>query len=453
VADDISPAYLTDASGYKGSADRVVIPHDEGEVMEVLASARREKMPITIAGAGSGLTGARVPHGGWVLSLERFRRLEIRKGSARAGAAVTLLELRDKALPTRQFYAPDPTEITASVGGTIATNASGSRSFRYGSTRHHILALRVALMGGQVVEYRRGDRVDFEVPALPVPRTTKNTAGYPLVPGMDWIDLFCGSEGTLGVILEAELRLLSVPEELFAGVVFFASDDAALAAAEDWRGVDGLRMLEYLDQPSLGMLRDQYREIPQEAAATLLIESEGDDVDGWVARLEEAGALIEESWFAVTPADRERFRKFRHALPEAVNALILGRGLLKMSTDFAVPLDRNREMMAFYRQTLEAGMPGQYVIYGHIGDAHLHVNLLPASEAEVPKAQALVNDLARKAVELGGTVSAEHGLGKRKAYLLGLQYSEADIEAMKAVKRRLDPEWLLGRGTLFGSKD
>jgi FAD/FMN-containing dehydrogenase len=451
VPDDINPAYLTDASGYKGSADRVVMPYDEGEVVEVLASARREKMPITIAGAGSGLTGARVPHGGWVLSLERFRRLEIGKGSARAGAAVTLLELRDKALPTRQFYAPDPTEITASVGGTIATNASGSRSFRYGSTRHHVLALRVALMDGRVMEYRRGDLVDFEVPALPVPRTTKNTAGYPLGPGMDWLDLFCGSEGTLGVILEAELRLLPVPEELFAGVVFFAADDAALAAAENWRGGEGLRMLEDPGGPSLAMLRDQYREIPQEAVACLLIESEGDDVDGWVTRLEDAGALIEESWFAVTPADRERFRKFRHALPEAVNALILGRGLLKMSTDFAVPLDRNREMMAFYRQTLEAGMPGQYVIYGHIGDAHVHVNLLPATEAEVPKAQALVNDLARNAVELGGTVSAEHGLGKRKAYLLGLQYSEADIEAMKAVKRRLDPEWLLGRGTLFGS--
>ena len=453
MAADINPAYLTDASGYRGSAERVFIPRDDAEVAEVLATAQRERMPITIAGAGSGLTGARVPQGGWVLSLERFRRLEIEKGSARAGAAVTLLELRDKALPTRQFYAPDPTEITASVGGTIATSASGSRSFRYGSTRHHVLALRVALMDGRVAEFRRGDRVDFEVPALPVPRTTKNTAGYPLMPGMDWIDLFCGSEGTLGVILEAELRLLLVPEELFAGVVFFASDDAALAAAENWRGVDGLRMLEYLDQPSLGMLRDQYREIPREAAAALLIESEGNDVDGWVARLEEAGALIEESWFAVTPGDRERFRRFRHALPEAVNALILGRGLLKMSTDFAVPLDRNREMMAFYREALEAGMPGQYVIYGHIGDAHVHVNLLPASEVEVPKAQALVMELARKAVELGGTVSAEHGLGKRKAFLLGLQYSEADIEAMKAVKRRLDPEWLLGRGTLFGSKD
>ena len=449
MAEDINPAYLTDASGYKGTAERVFVPGSEDEVRRVLDAARAQAMPLTIAGAGSGLTGARVPHGGWVVSLEKFRRLEIGTGKARAGAAVTLVELRDRALPSRQFYAPDPTEITASVGGTIATNASGSRSFRYGSTRDHVLALRVALMDGRVVEYRRGDGIDFEVPRLPVPRTTKYTAGYRLVPGMDWIDLFCGSEGTLGVILEAELKLLPVPQELFAGIVFFAEDDSALDAAEAWRGVAGLRMLEYVDRNSLAILRERYQEIPRLASAALLIESEGDDIDGWEARLTEAGALMEDSWFALTAADRERFRKFRHTLPELVNALVLGRGFLKMSTDFAVPLERSREMMMFYRERLEAGMPGQYVIYGHIGDAHVHVNLLPAKEGEAEKAAALATEFARKAVELGGTVSAEHGLGKRKAHLLKLQYSAEEIEAMRDVKRRLDPQWLLGRGTLF----
>ncbi len=127
-----------------------------------------------------------------------------------------------------QFYAPDPTEWTASVGGTIATNASGSRSFRYGSTRKHILGLRVVLMDGRVLDVKRGDKVDFDVPEIPLPNTTKNTAGYPLAPGMDWIDLFAGSEGTLGIVVEAELQLLPKPADVLAGVVFLPDDEAAL---------------------------------------------------------------------------------------------------------------------------------------------------------------------------------------------------------------------------------
>jgi len=126
------------------------------------------------------------------------------------------------------------------------------------------------------------------------------------------------------------------------------------------------------------------------------------------------------------------------------------RGFLNMGTDYAVPLDRDREMLAFYRKRLETELPGAYVIFGHLGDAHLHVNMLPASEAQAEIATGLLREFAAQAVRLGGTVSAEHGLGKRKASLLGLQFGEAEIEAMRAVKRRFDPLGLLGRGTLFG---
>ena len=420
---DINPAYETDASGYKGWADRVFIPVDEAEVADVIRAASQQRMPLTVAGAGSGLTGARVPRGGWVLSLEKFRRLEIGVGKAHAGAAITLVELRDAAVPTRQFYAPDPTELTASVGGTIATNASGSRSFRYGSTRRHVLALRVALMDGRIVEYRRGNAIDFSVPALPIPHTTKYTAGYPLQPGMDWIDLFCGSEGTLGIILEAELALLPLPAELFSGVIFFPSDEHALAAVDAWRTAPDLRMLEYVDRNALDLLLGRYPEIPRSASAALLIESAGDDIDAWEERLTKAGALVDASWFAVNAKDRERFRLFRHSLPELVNAAVLQRGFLKMGTDYAVPINRNREMLAIYRRRLEAEMPGAYVIYGHIGDAHVHIGMLPTTARQAETATGLLKVFAKDAVSLGGTVSAEHGLGKRKAHLLALQYS------------------------------
>ena len=124
--------------------------------------------------------------------------------------------------------------------------------------------------------------------------------------------------------------------------------------------------------------------------------------------------LIEASWFATSASDRERFRRFRHALPEAVNDLVRRRNLTKMGSDFAVPVARNRDMLRIYRETLEREFPGQYVIFGHIGDAHLHVNVLPANNDEWKRASGLMTGFARQAVGLGGTVSAEHGLGKRK---------------------------------------
>ena len=203
--------YVVDASGFKGWAETVFLPSDETAVIDILRQAGSERIPVTVIGARSGLTGGGIARGGWVISLEAFRHIQIARGHARVGAAVTLLEFRDAAAPTRQFYAPDPTEITASVGGTIATNASGSRSFLYGSTRRHVSAIRVALMDGSIREFRRGDKIDFDVPQIPWPDTRKCTAGYPLAPGMDYIDLFCGSEGTLGVVLEAELTLLPIP--------------------------------------------------------------------------------------------------------------------------------------------------------------------------------------------------------------------------------------------------
>lgn len=449
----IRPDYVTDASGFQGWADELAIPAAESEVVDALNRARAARLPVTIAGAGSGLTGARVAQGGMVLSLERFRALEIGNGYAWVGAAMSLTELGQALVRTGQFYAPDPTEWTASVGGTIATNASGSRSFRYGSTRQHVLALRVALMDGTIREFARGDAVDFPVPAIPLPATTKYTAGYRLEPAMDWIDLFCGSEGTLGVILSAKLALLPVLEEVFSGVVFFDTETRALSAVDQWRGIEGLNMLEYLDRNSLGLLRGRYPDIPKDAGAALLIEAEGDDVDSWERYLTRAGADIEASWFAMSAKDRERFRAFRHALPELVNATVLDRGFLKMGTDYAVPIARNAGMLAYYHERLERELPGQYVIFGHIGDAHVHVNMLPSSKEQADVATRLLTEFARKVVELGGTVSAEHGLGKRKAHLLGIQYAPEHVQAMMDVKRHLDPLWLLGRGTLFPVPD
>jgi FAD/FMN-containing dehydrogenase len=427
---------ISDASQISGHADQLFTPPDEAALIEILSRASAEQIPVTFLGALTGVTGAAVPKSGWAISLTRLNALELRGDTAIVGPGVLLRDLQSAAARAGKFYAPDPTENTSTLGGNIAANASGSRSFRFGATREHVIALRVVLPSGQILEVRRGQPVDFDVPSIRLPRTTKHSAGYRLAPGMDWVDLFIGSEGTLGVVTQAELKLLPAPGDLISGVIFFRDEASALDAVDRWRGASGLRMLEYLDRASLQMMDVAH-------GAALMIEQEG-DVD-----LDLTGALEDESWFAVSAADRERFRQFRHSLPERVNNRIRSTGFMKLSTDYAVPIEHTRDIMRIYRSVLDKDFANKYVIFGHIGDAHVHINTFCESQREFELAKSLMNDLAREAVALGGTVGAEHGLGKRKAHLLEIQYSPEEIAAMRAVKQRFDPNWLLGQGTLF----
>jgi FAD/FMN-containing dehydrogenase len=427
---------ITDASNYPGHADQVFSPETESEVAAILKRATQQKIPVTVCGALTGLAGGASPSGGWAISLTRMRKLEVAAGSATVGPGVLLREVQTAAANAGQFYAPDPTENTSSIGGNIAANSSGSRSFRYGATRRHVLALRVALMDGTIVTLRRGEKIDFEVPRISLPRTTKHSAGYPLAPGMEWVDLMVGNEGTLGIVTEAELQFLPAPGERLGGVVFFRSESDAMDAVERWRSTPGLNMIEYIDHASLQMM-----DVAQKAALMIEIEGEGD--------IDMSNALENDSWFATSASDRERFRAFRHTLAEKSNDRVRRTGFVKFGTDYAVPLDQNREMMAIYRRVMDEDAPGRYVIYGHIGDAHVHVNSFPETRDQFERGKEVMTGLAREAVKLGGTVGAEHGLGKRKAHLLEIQYPPDQIEAMKQVKRRFDPHWLLGRGTLF----
>jgi FAD/FMN-containing dehydrogenase len=455
VPDPAVDAFREDASGYRGEVDRVFAPSTLTELQEVVRTAGQERIPLTVAGAGTGLTGGRVPHGGWILSLRNFLRLDIQTGVATVGAGVLLQDLQRAAQSTRQFFGPNPTESSASIGGIINTNASGSRSFRYGSVRGHVLALEVTFIDGRTRRFQRGDLVDFPVQSIRRSGASKNSAGYYLQAGVEWVDLLCGSEGTLGIVTEAELRLLPEPGALLSAVIFFHSDNGALNAVDAWRDLPGIRLLEYLDASSLEMVRPRVSGIPAGAQAGLLIEQElaSDDdpeLDLWSARLAEHGALEDESWFGLTAADRERFYEFRHILPVMVLDRVRRNGFHKFGTDFAVPREHGRDLLRHYREQCDHAMPGKYVIYGHIGDANSHLNLFPESPAEVETCAALMTDFARYAVALGGTVAAEHGIGKIKTELFRIMYSEAEIGAMLDVKKRLDPNGLLGQGNIFG---
>jgi len=428
--------HFTDASGYAGHADQVFTPRHEEEIAEILTRAQREGVPVTVQGALTGLAGGAVPQGGWAISLSNFKKLNVADGAARVGAGTLLRDVQQAAIASGQFYPPDPTENTSSIGGNIAANASGSRSFMFGATRRHVRALRVVTMDGRIVEYRRGQEVDFEVPKIPFPNVRKFSCGYQLKPGMDYCDLFIGSEGTLGIVTEAELGLLPAPGEILGGVVFFPDEESALDAVDRWRPTPGLRLLEFLDANSIKLM-----ELPYGAA--VLIELEGD------ADLDMTGALESESWFGSSASDREKFRLFRHRLPEKIHAHLRRLGLVVIATDYAVPLEKNREMLNIYREVLSDNFEDRYVMFGHIGDAHVHTELLPKDQEEWDRSPGVIAELARKVVELGGTVGAEHGLGKRKAHLLGVQYAPEHIVAMRTVKHRFDPSGLLGRGTLF----
>jgi FAD/FMN-containing dehydrogenase len=449
---DVAP-FLEDSSGYRGSAEQVFVPPDTDALREIVMEASRRKIPLTVAGAGTGLTGARVPKSGWVVSLERFRKLEISTGFASCGAAVSLADLHGEAARTKQFFGPNPTETSASVGGIIATNAGGARSFRFGAVRHHVLSLTAMFMDGRVETFCKGQKVDFPYQTVQPPATTKNAAGYFLQPDLEWVQLLPGSEGTLALVLEADLQLLPEPPALLSGVVFFHTESAALDAVDVWRPVQGLRLLEMLDERSLNYLRPRYGDIPTGAKAALMIEqdlaSENDpEVDIWLERLVAQQAFEEESWFGLTAAERERFRQFRHDLP--IMMVDHGRRSgAKFGTDFAVPLGRSRELYDFYVERCEALFPGHYAIFGHIGDANVHVNLLARGPEDAVTAENLMTEFATFVLALGGTVAAEHGVGKHKTNLLQLMYGPADIEAMKQVKRHLDPDWLLGQGTIF----
>src|ERR1700730_16457618 len=169
---------IADASGYAGRADQVFTPRSEEEIAAILTRASSEGVPVTVMGALTGLAGGAVPKSGWRISMARLRKLDVYPGKARVGTGVLLRDVQAAATASGQFYAPDPTENTSSIGGNIGGNDSGGRSFLYGATRRHVQAVRVVHVDGRVMEYRRGQKVDFEVPRIPLPRTRKHSAGY-----------------------------------------------------------------------------------------------------------------------------------------------------------------------------------------------------------------------------------------------------------------------------------
>lgn len=483
-----------DESRRSGTADCVAFPATEADIAAVLAFARGNALPVTPQGARTGITAGAVPHGGIAVDFSRMKRIapappDPATGAPRllAGPGATLAEVR-AACPPGWFFSPDPTEPSASVGGMFACNASGALSYLYGPVRASVAAARILLEDGTPLDLVRGrDRLHglaldlpgrpapVVLPALPPRPRTKNAAGYYLEPDMDALDLFIGSEGTLGILADATLQLRPAPAVRWAMLAFPDGADpdataAAVAALRDTFRAAGpgapsarLAALEAFDARAMDFLRartdDPVARSAPSGRAALYAEFHAHSPDAAEAAfllasdvLAAAGTDPATALAADTPDQLARFKTFRHALPESVNALLDERrrthpGIVKLGSDMAVPDDRLRDVLRLYRDGLAAsGL--EHVVFGHVGDNHLHINILPRDEADMAVGAALYRDFAGQIAAWGGSLSAEHGIGKAKTALLRQMYSAPALAAMSRIRDLLSPLRLLNPGNL-----
>lgn len=473
-------SFLEDTSNLRtGHTPGVFFPESVEEISSLLREAPAANCRFTIAGNGTGTTGGRIPMGDYVISLEKLRQTGEIIETAPAKACITvqagamLEDIQKKTEAKGWLYPPDPTEKLCFIGSTIANNSSGARTFRYGPTREHISRIKVVLPTGDILDLPRGacmadaggffrldlpfaGRLEFRRPIYRMPETSKHNAGYYTREGMDLVDLFIGSEGTLGIIAEAELLLVPLPEALISCLIYFTGTDELFRFIEKIK--DPLntlmpRALEFFDENSLRFLAEKYPDVPDEARAALFLEIETSSVneeaclDRLFGIMDSCGAMTDASWMALDREEQSRLKEFRHALPLLVNEWLSRQQESKISTDMAVPDRAFRELFDFYRSSCEQhGFV--YIIFGHIGNAHVHLNILPRSRDEFLEAKALYRQFVAKVLGLGGTVSAEHGIGKLKTEYLVEMYGESGIREMARVKQCLDPFLLLNIGNV-----
>jgi D-lactate dehydrogenase (cytochrome) len=520
---DVLASFLEDAAHFHGGfASGISTPASESEVAGVVRAAS-SVLPI---GAQSSLTGGATPRGEVLLSTSHLNRI-VASGAdwIRVEAGVTLVELDLALAKLGTHYPPVPTFTGAFVGGIVATNAAGAATFKYGTTRDWVRALTVVLANGDVLDVERGqtrahpdgffeivlsDRTArVPVPRYRMPDVPKVSAGYFAAPGMDLIDLFIGSEGTLGVITEATLRVLPARPGMCLAFVPFDDRTAALAfvtrlretARHTWRTRDPRGMdvsaIEHMDARCLALLREDGADrangvaIPGDAVMALLVTLElpantrgsakaspdmaaqaFDEIgrarepnapDTALVRfcraLDEAGVLDRVEIAVPGDAAREhQLLALREAVPAGVNARV-GRAkqmdarIAKTAADMIVPFERLGELLAIYDEEFRVrGLDA--AVWGHISDGNLHPNVIPRSMDEVESGKAAILTFGRKVIRLGGSPLAEHGVGRNpvKQQLLLELYGREGVDEMRAVKQSLDPDFKLAPGVLFGER-
>ena len=506
---DVVRQYLEDAAHYPGGRSvGVVRPH---RVAEVAAAVQRAASVLPV-GARSSLTGGATPAGDLVISTERLTDLRIAGDRVVVGAGVALQTLQEALRPHSLWLPPVPTYLGASVGGAISTNAAGAATFKYGAMRGWVEGLTIVLATGDVLALTRGevtaseagefvvDTSDGErvirLPPIRMPDVPKRSAGYHVAPGMDLVDLFIGAEGTLGVVVEAVLRVQRRPAGVCWLMAPLESEAAAIALAgalrdashATWRDADpnGLDVaaIEHIDRRSLDVVREDGVDrrlgiaIPAVTDVVVLAQLELSDAaltrDLWndlatardatddtpltrLCRLLDAHGVLETSEVAL-PNDAARaaaFVELREAVPAGVNRRVglakqRDQRIHKTAADMIVPYDRFGEMMRVCRQLCE-DRALDLAVWGHISDGNVHPNVIPRSHDDVEKGRAVLLELAQLVMAMGGCPLAEHGVGRNpvKQELLRMLYGDEGIDGMRRIKLSLDPKSKLAAGVLF----
>jgi glycolate oxidase len=415
----------------------VIFPRDRDDLTTLLELANRHRVPVTARGRGTSLTGSAAPRrGGWVVDLLAWNGITIdaEAGLAYVQAGAKVADIQRAAEAKGWFYPPDPSSREyCTIGGNIACNAGGMHGGKYGVTRDFVLALKGHLPTGEFVEW-----------GTP---TKKFSAGFNLR------DLWIGSEGMLGIITEATLKLIPQPAARWTLLAAFQTEPEAFRAV---RALFAQRV-----QPAICEFLDRYSVQCAERATgatifagqpgrpVLLIELAGNasevrELKSTVLAWAEQHALAHRA--ARNRAEAETLWAVRRKCSGAMFEL----GDAKLNEDIVVPL-RNYEKFARFLEKLRRESKLSIPTFGHLGDGNLHVNIMyhRANPAECRAAERAVQRLMETVVALGGAISGEHGIGLAKTPFLRLQHSPAQVRAMQAVKRALDPNGVLNPGKMF----
>ena len=428
---DVTAGYATDWTGrFRGSTPAVLRPGTTAEVAEVVALARRHRVALVPQGGNTGLVGGGIPLAGEVVvSLARLGRLEVDEiaAQATAEAGVPLAALQAGAAAAGLAFGVDlGARDSATVGGMVATNAGGIHVLRYGAMRAQVIGVEAVLGTGAVVSRLAG--------------LVKDNTGY------DLAQLLCGSEGTLGIVTAARLRLVAAPGERVTALVGTSTIAAAVdAAAAVRRTVAGLAALELMDGPSLRVVADHLATPPPvapNAGAYLLVEVDApaDPLPALAAALDGRPGVLEAA-VATEGADRSRLWRWREAHSEVGATLGVVHKL-----DVTLPIAALPSFCTEVVERVEQARPGAItLLFGHVGDGNVHVNVVgPAADDT-----GIDDTVLGLVVERGGSISAEHGIGTAKKAWLARDRSPAEVEAMQAVKRALDPDGVLNPNVLF----
>jgi glycolate oxidase len=429
--------YGADAVKEKFPPEAVVFPASVSEMSRVLKLANEYLFPVTARGGGVGYTGGAVPiDGGIVIGTDRMKKvieLNVDDLYMVCQPGLTTFEVQQAAAEVGLLYAPDPASYKDSyIGGNIAENAGGMRTPKYGVTKHHVLGLEVVTATGEVI--RTGGK------------TVKNVVGF------DLTGLMCGSEGMLGIITEATLKLLPMPEATATVRANFRSMEEACRVLTKFTPHGLLPMaMEVIDKFCIEAVEDNYAfGLSRDANAILLVA-----VDGSAEEVERNAQLVEQiisdnGGFEVVRARSKDEEDKLWDVRRAISPSLMKYGTLKINEDVVVPRSRVPELVAKIEQI---GKRNNVFVanFGHAGDGNIHVNFVVDrnNADEVARARQCVSETFKLSVELGGTISGEHGIGYVKAPYLDYALDPPTLAIMKAIKKVFDPNGILNPGKMF----